>query len=567
MNKGFASLFGVLAACMAASAQNLNPEIVVTNEYETRMPLVPKVDLAMSCPDSLKEFRYGFDYSVFDNPYSGSYEFSPYVVKLEPGKTPARGSSFFLRAGAGYSLHPVLDFAWSPLVTSKASVSLLQHFGGYWGSYRSVGNDLRTVKGNAYEGYDLAESLTLTGRMGIGKAFCEAFASYEGFFNSSPYGRSAWHNASAQIGVSSTGGGRRILSYGLSLAFDAGSDRHSSGILSENLFRIKGSLEPQISKIPFRIFADLSLELAACQGAIDCSGSAFSFAPKGVFRFGPLNLLAGVNISAGAGSDPGNGPFSRTGQILYPDVEASVSLIGGAMDIYALIKGGVRQINYHSLKSSDHRFSGSWAPFGALLDNEIERMNAGLGVRGIISDRFQYDLNAGYGIYAGTPFTGIGRRPDTGDLFPVVSYLDNNLLHADLKSRYAYGPVEVEGNLAFRKCDTRQGNVPAVLPAALSGGLTASDSLRGRLGLCIGADVSGSRKAVVADLAPGGWTASDNTLTVPGYVDLNISAEYLLNRNWALWLRAGNLLDADLQILPLSVENGINFTAGICLKL
>ena len=62
----------ILAAVLlplGLGGQNLNPEVQVTNEYQTRMGDASKQGPAMRIPDSLLRFDYHFDYSVFDSPY------------------------------------------------------------------------------------------------------------------------------------------------------------------------------------------------------------------------------------------------------------------------------------------------------------------------------------------------------------------------------------------------------------------------------------------------------------------------------------------------------------------
>ena len=73
-----------------------------------------------------------------------------------------------------------------------------------------------------------------------------------------------------------------------------------------------------------------------------------------------------------------------------------------------------------------------------------------------------------------------------------------------------------------------------------------------------------ARKGTVAS------SASDEIVydaVVPGFADLGLTAEYAPNRKLSFWLRGGNLLNATVQYTPLYAEKGINFTAGICLKL
>ena len=74
----------LLALTVPAGAQNINQSVQVTNEYLTRFADFQKQGEELQVPDSLLRFDYNFDYSVFDTPYRGSYEFSPYRIDATP---------------------------------------------------------------------------------------------------------------------------------------------------------------------------------------------------------------------------------------------------------------------------------------------------------------------------------------------------------------------------------------------------------------------------------------------------------------------------------------------------
>ena len=87
-------------AVFGAAAQNLNPTVSVTREYEGKLLEVHKPSLDMNVPDSLTQFNLDFDYSVFENPYQGSYDFKPYSLDMRPAPEPYSGRSLYLKAAA-----------------------------------------------------------------------------------------------------------------------------------------------------------------------------------------------------------------------------------------------------------------------------------------------------------------------------------------------------------------------------------------------------------------------------------------------------------------------------------
>ena len=104
----------MLSLSMAASAQDLDPTVVVDRVYEGKLMEVHKPVLEMAVPDTVMHFDLDFDYSVFESPYKGSYEFNPYLLSMKPSAAADESGRFYLKAGAGYQLHPTLDLVWSP---------------------------------------------------------------------------------------------------------------------------------------------------------------------------------------------------------------------------------------------------------------------------------------------------------------------------------------------------------------------------------------------------------------------------------------------------------------------
>jgi hypothetical protein len=56
-------------------------------------------------------------------------------------------------------------------------------------------------------------------------------------------------------------------------------------------------------------------------------------------------------------------------------------------------------------------------------------------------------------------------------------------------------------------------------------------------------------------------------LTVPGYADLGLSAEYVTSRNLSFWVKGGNLLGMTIPRELALAQKGPYFTLGICLNL
>ena len=54
---------------------------------------------------------------------------------------------------------------------------------------------------------------------------------------------------------------------------------------------------------------------------------------------------------------------------------------------------------------------------------------------------------------------------------------------------------------------------------------------------------------------------------IPAWVDLRAEVEYRFNEKFSVFVSGGNLLNDTIQYQPLQAVSGINFMAGIGLKL
>ena len=149
----------LLALCAPLGAQNINQTVEVTNDYRTRFADFQKQGPGMTVPDSLFRFDYDFDYSVFETPYRGSYEFSPYRIEVTPEARGREGNRLYLRAGAGFTFHPQLEFAARLLDKEDFKIGLVADMHGYAGQYR-----LRDVAFAKAPCYDLSSGLALNGQ-------------------------------------------------------------------------------------------------------------------------------------------------------------------------------------------------------------------------------------------------------------------------------------------------------------------------------------------------------------------------------------------------------------------
>ena len=134
MRKIYLVSAAMLMTAAVSFGQNFNPTVEVTNTYQGNASEVHKPLLGMNIPDSLLHFDLDFDYEVFEKPYQGAYSFKPYMLNMRPAKDAWRGRQLYLKAGAGYTLHPQFEFVFSPEQSGPFQMSVYASHKSYFGN-------------------------------------------------------------------------------------------------------------------------------------------------------------------------------------------------------------------------------------------------------------------------------------------------------------------------------------------------------------------------------------------------------------------------------------------------
>ena len=510
-----------LFAAVPLFSQGISQSVEVTNEYETRFSDFQKNGPSASVPDSLYRFDYSFDYSVFDSPYKGAYEFTPYEIKLTPEPVPYDGQLLYARAGAGYSLHPVLDVVYSPIAQHNLGVSVYNHGSGYAGdTFHDLG-DKAGVSGHYYSRF---------GKLSFS-------AAYDGIFAGDGVTNSSYNSGGVSVGLTSPENGSSSFLYRVGVDYRYGADRISrSGRVGEHLFNMAGSFGPIING-HYSVLLDFSFssELLndARDGMSDRTANFAALTPHIRFVLGPADVDAGIRmdyLSSGSGS-----------YALAPSVRASLEVSPLAMKVFAGAEGGRRFNDYYTLKSLNHFYRRWSGP-----DVSRDRIDLYGGLQGRIGSCFQYGLKGGYALRAGAPLDA----PQYG-----LAFADYSLVYADLQMSWLSGRLNADGNLHFRNAGI--GDAAEVYaPAMFSGDMRLTYNWLERIYAGVLLDGASSRRAPSATLDE-----------LKGYVDFGLYGEYRIDRMWSAWLHAGNLACMKIERHPGYVEKGPYFTVGLCLSL
>ena len=584
------SIAAALAALsLSANAQNLDPTVVVNRAYEGKLLEVHKPAIEMSVPDSVKQFNLEFDYDVFENPYKGSYEFKPYQLLLKPVSSDVDMPSFWLQAGAGYTLYPEMSLVWSPLKDGDFKMNVYADYGAYFGKYRTITpqqaegsqNEYRLGKTTAsdgktelWNGYRMSAKAGVDGRYDWEKS---AFSFDLGYFGVSSDQQQAekgrFYNAmDVKLNLASKPRMKEYFHYDLGVDYRYGNDRldnryNKLSTVSEHDFSFAATLGPVMSSSN-RVLVDAAFDVLGYTGALEAAVSQISIVPHYYINKGAWNVDLGLRLAKIFRMSESQ-CYNAKEQIAYPAIKIKYSAVPEALAVYFHALGGNTLDTYASLIERNNFVAPDFAynrivtdgryEYG-LLDATVERVALKLGFDGRISRRFSYDVYGGYTVYASGLLDAVQSKNTNVDFdcLPAYGYASYSKLFAGLDWKWHAERIVFDGTVNYNYAmglDTAYG---CFAPAALTGDVEFEYNWSKRVFTGIDCVFSTARKAAAGN---------DYYMLLPGFADLGVSAEYAVSRKLALWLRGGNLLNMTVQYSPLYAERGVNFTAGVRLKL
>lgn len=534
---------------VVATAQNLDPTVEVTRTYEGKLTDVHKPSFEMAVPDTVQSFKLDFDYSVFDSPYKGSYEFNPYIMSMKPAETTEKVRNLYLRAGAGFTLHPTLDLVWSPDLGKDAlSLDVYAANRSYVGKYKALG------RADDWKGYDVANKVGADMRCRWRKATMTFETYYSGIAEKDYMKKRAYDSVNARFTLSSNRAWPEHFLYDLDLSYrfaedktDYASDRY---VMEHNL-RMDATFGPAFNK-SHKILFDVDFELDTYSHALNAVVADMGFVPHYVYNSGRLHLDIGVRLSLIMPSVTSAPLYQTKGFFVYPDLIASYTLIKDAMKLYAMMGGGNRLNTYASLIERNHHLDMAYGRgIYGILDSTVETGSAAVGLEGRLFKVLRYNFRGGYANYANAPLDTVVEGPEAGTYLPALGYTQYQKCFASLDWELKLQSVRFDGALLYTYA---WGEDPGFLkPADLIGNASFEYNWKRRVMAGVDCEFATGRRG-------------DSPVAVPGYADLGIYGEYAFNRMLSFWLRGGNLLNMTIQRNVLFAEKGMNFTAGICLN-
>ena len=527
-----------------AFAQHLNPTVEVTNVYAREASGIEKPSQLLPLPDSLTRFNLDFDYAVNETPYQGAYEFTPYLVQLNPSARPSTEKTLYLRLGAGYTLHPELAAIWTPVKTRKFRLTLFGDHYSYWGDYHRIALDADaafTPDGSSRQGREMHSDVGADALLNWRSGVFRADVQYNHLLATDvTQGNLMHHVLRASTRVQNVPGTTRV-------DYEVGS-RAALIWAPVGLQEIHTVTDASLRARIFRQYFKMGVQAETVTQPGGTVGHFTLALPRYTYAGERFSFMAGVTAAFLLRSDKNFVP-TRAGY-LFPDVLASLALMKDYLTLYLAVTGGNQLMSYDSFLSKDPFLAGKeW-----YTDVTIQRVKATLGLRGNIGHRFYFDLKGGYfwtdnmWLWAYNPGT---YNPALGYAGPIHN------LFAMLDAGWKSQSLDIEGQLKYVYTLNTPSSLSAGLVPFIPPVLTGGGHVFWHWGTRVEAGVTvAGRSAMQSQLGQ-----------LPGYIDLGLQGSFRISPQWGLWAQAGNLLNQAVQRVPFYAEKGMYVSAGISLNL
>ena len=577
--KKYISIAVFLSLGIAAGAQTFNPTVVVTNDYEGKTMEAHKKDLPMSVPDSLNRFDLSFDYSVFDQPYRGAYEFVPYAMDIRPQAAPESKKLLYINLGAGYTLHPEMDIVFSPRLKKNFQFSVYDNLRGFWGPY--LGTDFSydagtgvyaLIRRESFSGYDFRNQAGLDLMYDNSRTAMFAKVDFRTITSSDNIESRLYNAADVKAGINSVSGDK--WDYSAGLGFTYGWDQIHNGdewrLITEIDANINGAAHYELFNA-MRVGGEAGFNYVSTSNLLTAGAGEVYAIPQFLWQYDRSYLKLGLKMAYIFSFDQSNKAedrepyrnFKHPSGFLFPDVEFSYRIVEKKLEAFVKATGGNSLGAYSDLLESNHFFKPSYYMlFGPIMDNSVEKFNGYAGFR-FGSSHFQADVAAGYATYEnGRIESFFVDNLYIPRIFNGYSYVDyhQKYLQANLKWNSARINVELAGKLRDAKPLTDEAYA-GILPSKFAAAGAIIYNLNHRLFMGVTADYSSARDGYFISGTQG---ENLNAVTIPSYIDLGCNARFDFSDSFSVWARLSNLLNNNVQRSFGHAYDGVYVTGGIC---
>ena len=318
----------------------------------------------------------------------------------------------------------------------------------------------------------------------------------------------------------------------------------------ERSFGLSATLDKALGEVRGQFDVDVQLDEYGATEDVSSNQAIVVVEPSVSTRKGALNAKAGLGLAIDADQPTRDGLGDAFH--LYPRAEVSLSLLRNLFVPYGKIGGDLTANNFHSLTQQNPFYAPS--TLGPEIPSQgfrstNKRLALSGGIRGTVTDAFRF--HGYFSTASHEDYVLFRLATSTVDSVTINTF---EAVYDTLAIRTLGGEAEFDlgsdwsfaGGVKFLKYDTRSELRAWNLPRA-TWNARATYSLIDGLDLSTSLAYIGERFSILNDSAYGDTQPLDDgayELSLPGFLDVNFTADYTYNDRLGAWLTLANLANA-----------------------
>lgn len=526
MMKRILTLLAATLFCCNMFAQ-IDPTVEVSRHYKVNVADIERPQTTDNrVADSLQRFDVGFDYSIFDRPYTDLYEFTPYQTDSISKVVRRRPPVLMAQVGTQFPMAPEAMLRTQLVTRPRLNI-------GLDGDLRGA---FTTLDYNYNEQEDQLAIMRLNGgisgnmKYSWGTGELTTVLNYKLDRYTDALGEDALAHAinSFEVGVNlaSANPADGSVFYDIDFNYEK-ADKQLTGLMpvdtsyNNSRLSIKGTLGSSFDR--HRVYVDLKYQNAISgRDEQKVNVGLLEFMPMYEYARGPLKLRAGARF--------GNkyiGTDANT--TIHPELDVKFELVKNTLWLRGLLSGG-NELN----SLVDYIHDAPWLCNG--LDGQatvasdaicVRNLETKVSIESIVAGRFALSPYFAYSNFSNkiqlrTCFT------ETGLPYLIPEYSSYAVTQWGVETSWKSKNLTITANLRHNNPFTETED-PVYMVADWQVGGSMEFNIKRRLFLNASYNYESERKS---------WGG-----TIPNYSDLNVVLTWVIGRNFAIYLKGGNLLD------------------------
>ena len=551
--KKILTAIAALLFCGILHAQ-IDPTVEVSRQYKVNIADIERpLTSDHSVADSLQRFDVGFDYSIFNRPYTDLYEFTPYQTDSISKVVRKRPPYIMAQLGSQFPLS--IDMLLKSQLVTRPKLNI-----GVDSDVKVVATDMDYLgEDDALGALRFGAGLSANLKTAWKKGELTAVAGYDNrTFGDTYRDNSLFHLVNAfatDISLVSADPAENSVFYNLNFNYNATSktlndDKAVDTTFVNNKMSIKGALGSSFDM--HRIYVNMLYQSAV-------SGRGDEKLNVGILEFMPIYEYTLPRFKLRVGARFGNTYIgSDAATTIHPDLDIKGEVIKNTLWVRGTLSGG-NELNSMADYLRDAPWLCNGLPDHSFGETEVigtRNLEGKISLETIIAGRFALSPYFAYGNYSNKLQF---RTVFNDDMLPMLipEYCNYAATQLGFETSWKSRNLTITANLVHTNAYTPNVENPEAYPVYMipewKAGASLEYNIKRRFFLNAAYSFESER------LSWGG--------TIPDYSDLTVVLTWVINRHFSAYLKGGNLLNNPnyryyaIPELPLNIGGGlrINF--------